>query len=357
MNVFRFLLSGVVVTLIACSASQSSDQRTNVQAAPIEVRVVVVTMFEIGEDQGDAAGEFQLWRSRQNLYQRFTFPQSHHDLYFNSDSGILAMVTGMGTNKSSSAVMALGLDPRFDLRNAYWLVAGISGFDPEDAAIGSVAWADWVVDGDLAHEIDARELPDGWDSGYFPLFSKGPNTQPVPASQGEVFQLNAQLSDWAFQLTRSMPLADDPHIAAARQTYAEYPAAQRAPFVLKGDNLASMTFWHGQYLNDWANHWVSYWSGGEANFVSSAMEDTGTAQSLFYLDRAGRADFDRLMVSRSASNFTIPPPGRTAAENLLAEGEDYAGLGLALENVYRVASRVAEELSGNWETYKKQIPQ
>ena len=33
----------------------------------IPVRVVLVTMFEIGEDEGDQAGEFQLWKERRAL--------------------------------------------------------------------------------------------------------------------------------------------------------------------------------------------------------------------------------------------------------------------------------------------------
>jgi purine nucleoside permease len=105
---------------------------------PIEVKVVVITMFEIGADTGDTAGEFQLWRERQKLDRRFPFAH-HHDLFMNERTGVLAMVTGEGTANSSTAVMELGMDPRFDLSHAYWLVAGIAGVDPEDASIGSAA--------------------------------------------------------------------------------------------------------------------------------------------------------------------------------------------------------------------------
>ncbi len=70
--------------------------------------------------------------------------------------------------------MALGCDPRFDLREAYWLVAGIAGVDPADASLGSAAWAEWVVDGDLAHEIDPREMPKEWTTGFFPLDESDP---------------------------------------------------------------------------------------------------------------------------------------------------------------------------------------
>ncbi len=34
--------------------------------------------------------------------------------------------------------------------------------------------------------------------------------------------------------------------------------------MLKGDNLAAMTFWHGTVLNEWAEKWVSYWTDGKA---------------------------------------------------------------------------------------------
>jgi purine nucleoside permease len=105
---------------------------------PIEVRMVVVTMFEIGADTGDTPGEFQLWYERQKLDKRFPFAH-HHDLFMNEHSRLLVMVTGEGTANSASSVMELGLDPRFDLTHAYWLVAGIAGVDPEDASIGSAA--------------------------------------------------------------------------------------------------------------------------------------------------------------------------------------------------------------------------
>ena len=131
-------------------------------ATPLPVRVVIVTMFEIGEDSGDKPGEFQLWKERRHLDMRIPFPQSHHDLYYDPKTQVLGMVTGMGNIKSATATMALGLDQRFDLSHAYWLVAGIAGIDPQDASIGSAAWARYLVDGDLAHEIDAREIPADW---------------------------------------------------------------------------------------------------------------------------------------------------------------------------------------------------
>ena len=63
-------------------------------------------------------------------------------------------------------VMALGLDPRFDLTKAYWVIAGIGGSDPADVSLGSVVWANHVIDGDIGYEIDAREIPADWPTGF-----------------------------------------------------------------------------------------------------------------------------------------------------------------------------------------------
>lgn len=325
-------------------------------AHPLPVRIVIVTMFEIGKDTGDKPGEFQLWRERRHLDIRIPFPQSYHDLFYNPDSQILGMVTGVGTARSATATLALGLDQRFDLTHAYWLVAGIAGIDPHKASVGSAAWAKYLVDGDLAHEIDPREVPKGWKYGYFPRNRKGPNDARPPESSGEVFEINGGLRDWAYDLTKDMKLPDDPSIAKERAKYTPYPMAQRPPFVLKGDHLAAMTFWHGKMMNDWAHDWVNYWTTGKGEFVTSAMEETGTYQSILYLDNIGRVDKSRFMVLRAGSNYTMQPPGQTAAQHLLSENKGYSGLNAAVESLYIVGSKVIDELLTHWDRYEKTVP-
>jgi purine nucleoside permease len=266
------------------------------------------------------------------------------------------MVTGMGSINSASAVMELGMDPRFDLSHAYWLVAGIAGVDPEDASIGSAAWAEYLVDGDLAHEIDAREIPADWPTGYFARNTKRPYDPNKPEPTGEMFHLNPLLTNWAFELTRGVKLDDSKALEETRSHFTGYPNAQKPPFVLKGDNLAGMTFWHGKILNEWANRWVEYWTDGKGQFVTSAMEDTGTFQSLTYLHLTGKVNQDRVMVLRTASNYTMPPPGMTAAEHLLKENEGYAGLHASVEAAYRVGSVVVDEIVGKWAIYREHTP-
>lgn len=312
----------------------------------IRPKVVVLTMFELGDDTGDDPGEFQFWAERVPLETVIPFPHGYRDLRYNAKKGILGMVTGIGTFKSAASVMALGMDPRFDLSDSYWLVAGIAGADPEDMSLGSAAWAKWIIDGDLSHQIDMREVPEGWSTGYIPLRRKEPYEHPAPEeNEGVLYQLNESLVDWAYSLTREMELVDGEGARVLREKYAGYPVAQKPPFVLIGDQLAAMTYWHGRLLNDWANDWVHYWTGGKGDFVTSAMEDTGTLQSLTFLDNAGRADVDRVLVLRTASNYTMQHGGITAQQSLTGEDKGkYSAYIPSLENAYRVGMVVVEEL-------------
>lgn len=371
MRILHITLSCMaLLALASCSPSKKDNVTSSIQSpAPIEIKVVVVTMFEIGQDQGDKPGEFQLWKAGQKLDSCLPFEVSHHDICINPDTGVMGIVTGMGTAKAAAAIMALGLDPRFDLTHAYWLVAGIAGIDPNDASIGSAAWATWLVDGDLAHQIDAREIPEDWSTGYFPLFDTKPlsDDQSVDLDKlnrhgqsmnGEVYQLNAKLTDWAFELTKTVPLNDYPAMQHLRAKYENYPNAQKPPFVLKGEQLAASTFWHGERLNNWANNWTHYWTGGQGNFVSSGMEDTGSYQSMIYLDKVNKVDKSRFMVLRTASNYSMPPSNLTPIENLIQESgeEGYAGMQSSVESAYLVGSKVVNTIVSNWSKLKTTLP-
>jgi len=339
----------VALLLLACQPARADDSR-------IAVKVVVVTMFERGADTGDEPGEFQYWVEREKLDRVLPFPAGYRDLRMNRE-GVLGIVTGVGTAKAAASIMALGLDSRFDLSRAYWLVAGIAGIDPSDGSLGSVAWAEWVVDGDLGHEIDAREIPADWKTGYIPLRKSKPYELPrrVP-DEGECYHLNPGLVDWAFQLTRNVELPDTQEMRARREQY-EQPNARRPPFVLKGDTLSSMTFWHGRLLDQWANDWVKYHTGGLGNYVTCGMEDTGTLQALTFLGQAGRADLNRVLVLRAASNFDQQRPGVSASESLVeTKIGHYSAYLPALEGAWRVGRVVVEELTAHWERYRDQLP-
>ena len=325
-------------------------------------RVVIVSQFEPGADEGDRPGEFQFWVEREKLSRVIPLPVAFHDVRANADGTVIGIVTGGGTARAAATVMALGCDPRFDLTKSYWLINGIAGVDPADASLGSAAWAEWVVDGDLAHEIDPREMPKDWTTGFVPLDQSVPYGKPKKA-EGDyfnmVYHLNGGLREWAYQLTKDTPLESfsDDKVKKLRERYVDHPNARRPAFVLKGDEISASTFWHGALLDRWANDWVSYWTDGQANYVMTAMEDSGSLQSLKFLAKAGRVDWNRIMVLRTASNYDSPPPGMTAAESLAVENAGSLSAYLpSLEAAHAVGSPVVHELVNHWSDYESTPP-
>jgi purine nucleoside permease len=320
------------------------------QTAPIPVKVVVVAMFEVGQDTGDQPGELQYWVERDHLDRVFPLPAGYHAVRMNAD-GEMAVLTGQGTAQAAATIMALGLDPRFDLSHAYWLIAGIAGGTPERVSLGSAAWARWVVDGDLGYEIDAREMPSDWPTGYIPLHKTRPFDPPAEPIEGQVFALNPNLTQWAFGLTRNVPLADSDRLRQIRADF-DGAAAQRPPFVLLGDEISSSTYWHGRLSDSWATQWVSYFTGGQGQFATTAMEDTGTLLSLKRLGSAGRVDWQRILVLRTVSNFDQQPRAMSAAESLARQRIGaYSAYLPSLEAAYTVGHAVVRELLANWPKY------
>ena len=355
---FHLPVLSALILVASCTNSPHTDSSPTPPKIPI--KVVVVSMFESGEDTGDRPGEFQYWVERLPLDQTLPFPQGYRSLRYNAELGVLGVVTGIGNVRSAISITALGADPRFDLSKAYWLVAGISGVDPADAPTASAAWAEWLIDGDLSHQIDAREMPEDWPTGYIPLRKTKPYEKPYhPDDEGAVARLDSHLVDWAYQLTKDIELPDNEDIRQMREEYRGSAAATMAPYVLKGDQLAASTYWHGELLNQWANDWVSYWTKGQGNFVTSAMEEMGTYHALERLDQAGVVDADRLLVLRTASNFTMQWPGISAYQSLAGEklsGKGYSAYIPSLEAAYLVGSTVVEELIEGWEIYETQMP-
>jgi len=230
--------------------------------------------------------------------------------------------------------------------------------------VGSAAWAEWVVDRDLTHEIDAREIPAGWSTGLVPLTRSRPFQDPPPPAgifSPSVYHLDGRLVDWAYRLTLDTRLDDSADLQAIRAPYGEFPEAIRAPHVIKGDEVAANDWWIGTLMNQAAEDWMTYWTGGKGRAVTTAMEDCGVIHSLQLLAQAQRVDARRVLVLRTGANYSAPGSGQTAAELLASESSSDSATHLsafipALEAAYRVGSRVVDTLTSNWNRYAMQLP-
>lgn len=342
------------------------------RGAPVAIPVLVIATYETGKDRGDVPGELQYWAERENLDQSIDVPGLAHPLLTNG-KGLYAMLSGT-TSRCAVQLMALGADPRFDLRKTYFLVSGIAGGDPAEVSLGSAAWAPTVVDGNPAFEIDSREIPAAWPHGLVAFGATEPgkgslNVDAVPAAGASedgaggvgtvAFKLNPSLVDWAYQLTKDVAIPDDPAMKAYRAKFTEYPNAQRPPFVLKGVSLGADRFWHGPLMARWARDWVRLYTRGAGALAMSNCEDAGVWVALQQLDRMGKVDFKRLLVLRTACNFVMPPPGITPADGLFNQTiSESGGTGYlpALEAAYRVGSVVTTALLQDWEKYRERTP-
>jgi purine nucleoside permease len=271
-------------------------------------------------------------------------------------------VTGEGPTRAAASIEALGNDPRFDLSHAYFLLAGIAGVDPRAGSIGGAFWALHVVDGDLAHEIDARDIPPGWKTGYVPLERAQPYEMPVPEAQSisgsSVFTLNPDLVRWAYDQSHAVVLPDNTKLQSIRARYTGFAAGQKPAAVGIGDTLAAGTFWLGARMNAWAEDWVGYWTHGRGVFATTAEEDAGFMQALTFLAQVHKVDLNRVLVLRTASNFDMPPPGETAAQMLAAEARpgNLSAFKESVDAAYAIGSPVVRSLAQNWATTQTTIP-
>jgi purine nucleoside permease len=335
----RSFAIAVLIALFSVAASATAQPQPTLQPPPKPwpIRAVIVVT---------SPGEFELWGTREHLTEALDVPGVPQPVHTNAEHTVLGMVTGGTLINASASMMAMGLDPQFDLTHAYFIINGVAGVDPESASIGSAAWANFVV-GDVMTEIDVREAPTGWPYGLFPVGSTQPN--PTTVSPGSnVFALNPKLVAWAFEQTRGLKLPDDPDAAAFRAAYAGYPNAQRPPFVLLGDDFASDHYWHGKILTQFANDFVKVYTGGRGNFVMTDMEDSGIMNALTRLDGIHRVDINRVLVLRTASNYSMQAPGGTAFDSL--ESPYPGGSQFANQSAWLCGSTVLHAILSHWDT-------
>jgi purine nucleoside permease len=353
-------LRAVALAVFALLLTSSSPAQTPQKPWPI--RAVIVTTFEIGKDTGDVPGEFQFWVEREHLTENLPFPggaggpnNTARPIRTNAEHTILGVVSGTTLVNATASMMALGLDPRFDLTHAYILINGIAGVDPQIASIGSAAWADYVVN-DVAREIDPREAPVDWPYGIFPSGALRPAPDAVPNTswtRSNLYTLNPKLTAWAYAQTKDLNLGDDPVVATFRAGFTNHPNARRPPFVLVGDTFASDYYWHGRIMTQYARDWVRLYTAGKGVFATTEMEDAGFMNAIERLNHMHRVDTDRVMVLRTASNYSEERPGHTAVESVTAP---YIGSRIALESAYLCGSTVLHKILTDWPTAYAHIP-
>lgn len=336
---FALGLMAVLATGCATSTAPVAPATPVATAAPIRVKVFVAAMFEIGQNTGDRAGEFQHW------YERYwkgatpiAVPGALQSVYCNAD-GVCGAVLGMGKVNSSSSMQAILLNPKFDFSQAYYVISGVAGTPPQRGTIGEVNWATWLVDYDLGHRWAPEENKAG-EPTFMPR--KG-------YEEYRRFQLNPALVGWAMKLSGDTPLKDSDSARTYRLRYPD-AAARRAPFVGTGTHMTGDTFFHGPGMSKQAQYIAKLY--GADDYVITEME--AAAITLVIKRTHGT---DRVMSLRGAVNFDQGNPKESTLAHLdPAPGETAGGFAETVENIARVGTRVVDHIVVNWPQWQGGVP-
>lgn len=314
----RLLCSMLLASVLVASSAFAGE--------PVKVKVLVMAMFEVGENTGDFAGEFQHW------YEGYLMESKSFDvkgaLYplFVADSGVAGVVTGIGKAQAAATLTAVLKDPRFDFSDAYFLTSGCAGASPERSTLGSVVWCDSVVDYELGHSWEQSDGVSGE-----PTFMVKDSLR-----DGGCIILNKALARKAYNLTESVKLSDDEKAVVYRALYPQ-EAANSAPSVQMGASVTADSYWHGQGCSEIADYICSQYDAG--TYMVTQMEDSAFAAVLRNFGYLGR-----YLIVRDVVNFDRPHPGQTVKESLAASS---GGFSAGMTNGFKVGSVVVDHILAN----------
>lgn len=334
--------------LLAGSAAATESRGVPASDSPLAVKVLVINLFD---------GEAALWIDALKPTLNIPVPglSSQYPTVRCTDTGVCQMTTGMGHANAAASVMALVLSRGFDLRHTYFLIAGVAGIDPARGTLGSVAWARYLVDAGIAHELDARELPRGWTDGYFGILTNAPGERPKFDYHTELFRLDERLLQRALALSRGVKLQDAADLRAYRQHYPELPA-HSAPSVIQCDTLSGDTWWSGRRLGEHARRWTRLLTDGQGVYCTTQQEDNAVLDALARGAQAGRLDLSRVADLRAGSDFDRPYPGQTAIAALIEQRSLGDAMSVAAQNLVRAGMPLVASIAAHWDLWQPGVP-
>lgn len=270
----------------------------------------------------------------------------------------MTIADGLVEINAATSVLALALSHTFDLTKTYFLVAGIAGINPEVASICSVTFARFAVQVALQYEIDTRELPDNFTTGYIPFGVDAPEEYPTSIYGTEVLEFNTALQNMAINFARKATLNDSDAAIAYRANYAAdifYTAGAAPPAVYACDVATSDVQYSGKLLGEAFGNFTKLLTNGTGNYCATAQEDNATGEALMRAAIDGLVDFSRVIIMRTASDFDRQYLGEAAQFNLF-----YADQGAflpAIANLYLAGIEVVTGILDGWESdFKAGIP-
>ncbi|MDY4609851.1 MAG: hypothetical protein SPD11_04440 [Sphaerochaetaceae bacterium] len=308
---------------------------------PVEIKVLVLPKFEVGEMSGDFPGEAQYY------YEGYCKNGDVYDInggfegnQLHVKDGVALYVTGMGKVNAAMSLAAILQDPRFDFSDAYVLSTGCAGSAYGYGVMGDVFVITAAVDYDLGHHADYRDLPPEatttWfhDSGY---------------DNASVKFLNPELMDNVYGLVKDVEISTTPKTRNFMSvTFDDAPWAIRNPQVLRGTTVTGDNYWKGMYDHQNAQLMIETY-GCPDPYALTEMEDVALA---VVLDRLGM--LDKYIIVRDSVNMDVFMNGATPAslwdpdfDESLASDSNIESADIfktAMQNNYKVGSVVIDAI-------------
>jgi purine nucleoside permease len=337
-----------LITLACSGTAEASVSDAPLAAAPLEVKVLIVNMFQL---------EAAPWIEALHTDRQVAVPglSADYPLVRCNAAAVCQMTTGMGHASAAASMMAVLYSGKFDFRKSYIIIAGIAGIDPARGTIGTAAWARYAVDVGIAHEIDARELPVGWKDGYFGVMTDSPDAVPKFDYRSEVFKLDESLLQRAFTLSKSAVLEDSEDVRAYRKHYPAAPANQ-PPKVVICDTATSDTWWVGERLSDHARHWTELLTRGAGDYCTTQQEDNATLTALARASLSALMDLRRVAILRSGSDFDRPYPQQKVLDGLRSQLKIKGTIRISTHNLVDAGMPLVDDIVQHWDQWKNSVP-
>lgn len=329
------ILLAVLFLLSMAGFSQTEKNK------PVEIKVLILPKFEIGEMAGDFPGEaqyyYEAYCSGADEYEiRGGYPGSK--LYVKD--GAALYVTGMGKVNAAASLSAVLLDDRFDFSSAYLLSTGCAGSSSDYSVMGDLFVISATADYDLGHHLDPREYLADED---------GTTWVHDPSYDDASFRLlNQDLVQKVYDLICDTEMTTTEKTRQVMQkTFPDREWAGRDPMVLRGTGLSSDNYWKGWH--DHANAVrIAETYGAPDPYATTEMEDMAIALTA---DRMGM--LDRLIVLRVSVDLDTFTCGATPESAWSSEGSgveddnsvEYADIfAYAMENNFRAGRKIVDAI-------------
>ncbi len=307
----------------------------------IPIKVLILAKFEVGDLTGDTSGEAQLYYEKylKGGCKEYTIENGFEDNTLYVKDGIALYITGIGKVNAAMSTLAVFNDIRFDFSDTYILSTGCAGSAVETTVMGDVFVISSVLDYDMGHHADIRDMKDKDGTTWF--------HDPAYDSTSSI-KLNPTLVKKVFSLVKDVPIKTTEQTRRfMANTFDGASWATRDPHVMLGTTITGDNYWKGIHGHKNALLMVQTY-GCPDPFVTTEMEEIGIAAAI---QRIGK--IDRLISIRGSVNMDVFMNGDTpeslwsVAVDLSTEGGNKETADIfdtSMHNIFDVGSTIIDAI-------------